>query len=123
MQGPKFLQQQFRGVDVRFDGSDRALRDQLHSHCRREMKNLVGLGRQFPDQRAVGHAPFDVAESRMVDHSGQVGDRAGRFVVHDRHVIAAGQKGLGQVAADKARPAGDKDVPHNFFLPRPARRN
>ena len=93
--------------------------NQLHSHRRREMKNLVGLGRQFPDQRPVGDAAFDVAESRMVDHGGQIGDRAGRFVVHDRHAVAAGQEGLGQVAADKARPAGDENALHGSLLPRP----
>ena len=119
MQGPQLLQQEFRRVDVRFDRSDRALGNQLHSHRRREMKNLVGLGRQFPDQRPVGDAAFDVAESRMVDHGGQIGDRAGRFVVHDRHAVAAGQEGLGQVAADKACPAGDENVSHEPFLPQP----
>ena len=45
----------------------------------------------------------------MINHGGQIGDRAGRFVVHDRHLVAAGQKGLGQVAADKTRSAGDRE--------------
>ena len=44
----------------------------------------------------------------MVAHGGQILDRAGRFVVDDRHAIVAGQQGFGQMAADESRSAGDQ---------------
>jgi hypothetical protein len=41
----------------------------------------------------------------MVQDGSQIIDRAGRFVVDDRHPIAAGQKRLDEMAADETGPA------------------
>ena len=109
---PQLAQQQFGGVDVGFDGVDGALGDQLHADGGRQVIDFVGVGHQPGDQLLVGHGPFAVAEPGMVQDGGQVIDRAGRFVVDDRHPIAAGQQRLDEMAADEAGPAGYDTIFH-----------
>ena len=97
-------------------------RDQLHAHRRGQVIHLVHLGHQPPHQGTVGHRTLDVAKLRVAEHGGQVGHRAGRFVVHHRDAMAAGQQRLGQMAADETCAAGDQNVLHGvvFFPGTPA---
>ena len=84
--------------------------DQPHADGRRQMVNLVRLGRQPPHEPLVGHGALRVAQAGVVSHGGQVFNRAGRFVIDDRHAIAPRQQRLDQMAADKPRSAGDQTM-------------
>ena len=90
-----------------------ALAINSHADGRRQMIDLVDVGHQAADQRLVGGRAADVAELEVAAHGSQVFRRAGRLVVQHGHVIIARQQGFGQMATDKARPAGNQSMLHN----------
>ena len=46
---------------------------------------------------------------------GQVVDVAGRQVVEDHHVVAAGQQSIGHVRSDESCPAGDQHLQRRWL--------
>ena len=107
-----FGQHQLGRIEIGFDRVDRRAGDQLDADGRRQVIDFVDVGHQAAHERLVGGRTADVGELEMAAHGSQVFRRAGRLVVQHGHVVIAGQQGFGQMAADKARPAGDQSMLH-----------
>jgi len=89
------------------------LGDEPHADGRREMIDLVGVGGEPADQRLVGHRALRIRQPLVAQHGGEVFHAARRFVIDDRHAVAARQQGLDQMAADESRPARYQTMPHD----------
>ena len=101
-------------MHVGLDRVDGSFDDQLDADRRREVHDDIRSVHELGEHRFIGNAVDRVMELRMLFEMGDVVDRPRRQVVERIDLVAAREKGLGQVRTDKPGAAGYEDAHGKF---------
>ncbi len=104
----KSIQNQQRGIDIAFNRLDRLLGDQCDADGGGKVINPIRAIDNIRDKRLFFDSPFDVLQTIMINHVGEVACLASRQIVNDDHPVALGEEQFGQMRADEARAAGNQ---------------
>ena len=99
--------------DVRLDGADGVVDDELDADGGGEVDDGVALGDEAVHDHGVHDGVDDEGKGGLGDERLEVGEGAGGEVVDDGDGVAAGDEGFGEVGADEAGAAGDEVVGGN----------
>ncbi len=107
-EAPARVEDGLGALEVDPQGADGLLDDRLDADGGREVVDDVDLVHELGDDRGVQHAVDHEMEVGVVGEVGDVLQAAGREVVDDEHLVAVGEKKVGEVRADETGPTRDQ---------------